>query len=326
VQGRDANSRLQRSIRAQRLRDALPSLAVSLRTRLEAWALAQGGGAPFLYDSADYAPTLAAILAECEEASGCAAAKAAARAAQRSGASIAAGAAAPHPGLATVAPPAASGIVSSRASLGGGSGTWAAAHTPPPLPPGALTPSGVGKRAGLAPLAMTPGGLKKSSTMQVRGTPPPLPRTPTMAAASAALFKTGGSSTRGGGAGVGLLIGSRSMQLTPTDVATANRSGTGAGARERPLVRPGSSSGGGRRLSAGGGSKPASSASLTASPARTPVPLVAESSAPALSMMGLAVLQARLMAGLASGGIDIRTTFVVLPWKQAVVSRFFVSC
>jgi hypothetical protein len=54
LQGRDANARLQRSLRAQRLREVLPGLLASLRHTLESWSLTEG--APFMYDGQDFMP------------------------------------------------------------------------------------------------------------------------------------------------------------------------------------------------------------------------------------------------------------------------------
>lgn len=52
AQGRDANAKLQRSIRAQKLRDALPTIVAGLAQRLEEWELAEGS--PFMYDGKEY--------------------------------------------------------------------------------------------------------------------------------------------------------------------------------------------------------------------------------------------------------------------------------
>lgn len=58
--GRDASRRLQRALRAQRLREKLPELAAAARAGLEAWRAAEGG-APFLYDGRDYCAALEAV-------------------------------------------------------------------------------------------------------------------------------------------------------------------------------------------------------------------------------------------------------------------------
>jgi hypothetical protein len=51
-QGRDANKKLQRALRAQRLRDRLPALAAAARAALDGWREAEG--AAFLYDGCEY--------------------------------------------------------------------------------------------------------------------------------------------------------------------------------------------------------------------------------------------------------------------------------
>jgi hypothetical protein len=51
-QGRDANQKLQRALKAQKLRERLPALAAAVRAGLQEWA--ESEGAPFLYDGADF--------------------------------------------------------------------------------------------------------------------------------------------------------------------------------------------------------------------------------------------------------------------------------
>jgi hypothetical protein len=51
-QGRDANRRLQRAIRAGKARERLPALVVGLGARAGAWAEAEGR--PFLWDGEDF--------------------------------------------------------------------------------------------------------------------------------------------------------------------------------------------------------------------------------------------------------------------------------
>lgn len=60
LQGRDCNAKLQRSIKATKLRSAIPSLIARCRDRLDAWQLAEGE--PFLYDGAPYLVSKAASL------------------------------------------------------------------------------------------------------------------------------------------------------------------------------------------------------------------------------------------------------------------------
>ncbi|KAJ9530381.1 hypothetical protein QJQ45_000752 [Haematococcus lacustris] len=60
--GRDANTKLQRSIRAQRSREVLPSLVVRLQQLLEEWRLKEGS--PFMFDDQDALVLLADIQAE----------------------------------------------------------------------------------------------------------------------------------------------------------------------------------------------------------------------------------------------------------------------
>ncbi len=52
AQGRDANQKLQRAIRAGKMRERLPSLIDALRAAMAAWRDAEG--APFLYDGRNY--------------------------------------------------------------------------------------------------------------------------------------------------------------------------------------------------------------------------------------------------------------------------------
>jgi len=51
-QGRDANKKLQRALRAQKLRERLPALTAAVRASLEEWQEAEG--AAFLYDGRNY--------------------------------------------------------------------------------------------------------------------------------------------------------------------------------------------------------------------------------------------------------------------------------
>jgi hypothetical protein len=51
-QGRDANRRLQRAIRAGKARERLPALVAGLGARAGAWAEAEGR--PFLWDGEDF--------------------------------------------------------------------------------------------------------------------------------------------------------------------------------------------------------------------------------------------------------------------------------
>lgn len=53
--GRDANRKLQRSIRAAKVRDRLPDMLEAATAALAAWATATGG--PFLFDGEDFAAT-----------------------------------------------------------------------------------------------------------------------------------------------------------------------------------------------------------------------------------------------------------------------------
>eukprot|EP00879_Flechtneria_rotunda_P029028 GHRR01031283.1.p1 GENE.GHRR01031283.1~~GHRR01031283.1.p1 ORF type:complete len:125 (-),score=39.44 GHRR01031283.1:335-709(-) len=52
AQGRDANRKLQRAIRAGKLRERLPAMLAELRQLLVEWRDTEGE--PFLYDGADY--------------------------------------------------------------------------------------------------------------------------------------------------------------------------------------------------------------------------------------------------------------------------------
>lgn len=51
-QGRDANKKLQRALRAQKMRDKLPAMVAAVRRGLGEWKEAEG--VPFLYDGRDY--------------------------------------------------------------------------------------------------------------------------------------------------------------------------------------------------------------------------------------------------------------------------------
>lgn len=51
-QGRDANRKLQRAIKAKKLRERLPGLLGEVRARLAEWR--ESEGAPFTYDGRDY--------------------------------------------------------------------------------------------------------------------------------------------------------------------------------------------------------------------------------------------------------------------------------
>jgi hypothetical protein len=51
-QGRDANKKLQRAIKAKKLRERLPGMLVEVRSRLAEWRDSEG--APFTYDGRDY--------------------------------------------------------------------------------------------------------------------------------------------------------------------------------------------------------------------------------------------------------------------------------
>ena len=51
-QGRDANRRLQRAIKAGKAREGMPLLVQGLRKQLEGWA--EDRGCPFLLDGCDY--------------------------------------------------------------------------------------------------------------------------------------------------------------------------------------------------------------------------------------------------------------------------------
>ena len=52
AQGRDANRKLQRAIRAGKARERLPALLAALGARAAAWAEAEGR--PFLWDGQDF--------------------------------------------------------------------------------------------------------------------------------------------------------------------------------------------------------------------------------------------------------------------------------
>jgi hypothetical protein len=62
-QGRDANKRLQRAIRATKLRERLPVLLSDLRSRLLEWRECEDQ--PFMYDGKDYQVGNAACLHAC---------------------------------------------------------------------------------------------------------------------------------------------------------------------------------------------------------------------------------------------------------------------
>jgi hypothetical protein len=59
-QGRDANRKLQRAIKAKKLRERLPGLLVEVRSRLAEWRDSEG--APFTYDGRDYEVRRAAAV------------------------------------------------------------------------------------------------------------------------------------------------------------------------------------------------------------------------------------------------------------------------
>lgn len=61
-QGRDANKRLQRAIRATKLRERLPAMLSELRGRLLEWRECEDK--PFLYDGKDYQVGSTACLAD----------------------------------------------------------------------------------------------------------------------------------------------------------------------------------------------------------------------------------------------------------------------
>lgn len=52
AQGRDASTRLTRSLKAQKLRESIPSTTEVLKQQLEEWTAVEG--MPFLYDGHDY--------------------------------------------------------------------------------------------------------------------------------------------------------------------------------------------------------------------------------------------------------------------------------
>jgi hypothetical protein len=64
VQGRDANKKLQRAIKAKKLRERLPGMLAEVRSRLAEWRDSEG--APFTYDGRDY-EVRARALARCAE-------------------------------------------------------------------------------------------------------------------------------------------------------------------------------------------------------------------------------------------------------------------
>ncbi|WIA37030.1 hypothetical protein OEZ86_014014 [Tetradesmus obliquus] len=112
--GRDANRKLQRAIKAKKLRERLPGLLGEVRARLAEWR--ESEGAPFTYDGRDYEfEVLDVLQSEVEEAAEARAAKAA-RSATARRQSVSGGG----------APPAAAGLLSPakgaaphRASAGG---------------------------------------------------------------------------------------------------------------------------------------------------------------------------------------------------------------
>ncbi len=53
AQGRDANRKLQRAIRAAKLRDRMPALMDAVADATHEWAVSEGE--PFRYDGQDYA-------------------------------------------------------------------------------------------------------------------------------------------------------------------------------------------------------------------------------------------------------------------------------
>jgi hypothetical protein len=52
MQGRDANRKLQRAIKAGKIRDRLPSVIDQLAAALDEWL--ENEGCPFMYDGQDY--------------------------------------------------------------------------------------------------------------------------------------------------------------------------------------------------------------------------------------------------------------------------------
>ncbi|GBF94150.1 hypothetical protein Rsub_07137 [Raphidocelis subcapitata] len=89
--GRDANRKLQRALRAQKLRERLPALAAAVRSGLDAWREAEGS--TFDYDGSDYAVQLREVESQLEAAATEKACKSQAR--RQSG--VGAGAALPTP-------------------------------------------------------------------------------------------------------------------------------------------------------------------------------------------------------------------------------------
>lgn len=76
LQGRDANKKLQRAIRAGKLRERLPTMLSEVRARLAEWRDCEGSA--FLFDGKDYEfEVLDVMAAEVEEAAHARAAKAA---------------------------------------------------------------------------------------------------------------------------------------------------------------------------------------------------------------------------------------------------------
>ncbi len=63
-QGRDANRKLQRAIKAGKARDRMPAVIEQMQSMLEAWA--ESEDRPFLYDERDYQvqlpPSLKSLL------------------------------------------------------------------------------------------------------------------------------------------------------------------------------------------------------------------------------------------------------------------------
>ncbi|KAF6264709.1 microtubule associated protein-domain-containing protein [Scenedesmus sp. NREL 46B-D3] len=129
--GRDANRKLQRAIRAKKLREHLPGMLSEVRERLAEWRGSEG--APFTYDGRDYEfEVLDVLQAEVEEAAAARAAKAA-RSASARRQSISSGGAPPAAGLLSPG----TGAAPRRSTHGGAGGVG-----PPPRPSSACGDQG----------------------------------------------------------------------------------------------------------------------------------------------------------------------------------------